>query len=50
MSSNDLPQIIKVLITLHPGMNTLDFAGPVEVLSQTRHIVNNEGEWLARNL
>lgn len=34
--------IIKVLITLHPGMDSMDFIGPLEVLSQARHNPNDE--------
>jgi len=36
----DIP-IIKVLITLHAGMDTMDFAGPLEVLSHAQHDLND---------
>ena len=32
---------IKVLITLHPGFDLLDFAGPLEVLSYTKQDIND---------
>jgi transcriptional regulator GlxA family with amidase domain len=35
-SSNSIP-IIKVLFTLHPGMDAMDFVGPLEVLSGAQH-------------
>lgn len=34
---------IRVLFTLHPNMNALDFVGPLEVLSQALNDVSNEG-------
>ncbi|RKF82178.1 ThiJ/PfpI domain-containing protein [Golovinomyces cichoracearum] len=42
MSPSDASPKIRVLITMHPGMDTLDFAGPLEVLSQARHRVDDE--------
>jgi len=36
----DIP-IIKVLITLHAGMDAMDFVGPLEVLSHAQHDVND---------
>jgi len=33
--------IIKVLFTLHPGMDAMDFVGPLEVLSHARHDIND---------
>ena len=33
MAATDSIPIIKVLITMHAGMDTLDFAGPLEVLT-----------------
>jgi transcriptional regulator GlxA family with amidase domain len=36
----DIP-IIKVLITLHAGMDAMDFVGPLEVLSQAQHDAND---------
>lgn len=36
--SNDGPiEVIKVLFTLYPGYNTLDVAGPLEILSRALH-------------
>ncbi|KAF2197867.1 class I glutamine amidotransferase-like protein [Delitschia confertaspora ATCC 74209] len=38
VDSNDGPnEIIKVLFALYPGYDTLDVAGPLEVLNQARH-------------
>jgi transcriptional regulator GlxA family with amidase domain len=42
MSATDSVPIIKVLITMHAGMDTLDFAGPLEVLSYAKHNINDE--------
>jgi len=33
--------IIKVLFTLHPGMDALDFVGPLEILSKAQHDIND---------
>jgi len=33
--------VIKVLFTLHAGMDTLDFVGPLEVLSDAKHNIND---------
>jgi len=41
MSATDSIPIIKVLFTLHPGMDAMDYIGPLEVLSHARHDVNN---------
>ena len=35
---------IKVLITLHEGMDTMDAIGPMEVFSMALHDKNNKGE------
>ncbi|KAF7886980.1 hypothetical protein BOTCAL_0070g00290 [Botryotinia calthae] len=40
MSTPEIP-IIKVLFTLHAGMDALDFIGPLEVLSRAQHDVND---------
>ncbi|EPE31721.1 Class I glutamine amidotransferase-like protein [Glarea lozoyensis ATCC 20868] len=37
MAATDSIPTLKVLITMHPGMNTLDFAGPLEALSEAVH-------------
>lgn len=37
----DVPTI-KVLFTLHPGMDVLDFTGPLDVLSKAKHDVNDD--------
>ncbi|TVY32092.1 hypothetical protein LCER1_G009289, partial [Lachnellula cervina] len=42
MASTDALPVIKVLITLHPGMDSLDFIGPLEVLSQAKHNINDD--------
>jgi len=43
MAATDSIPTLKVLITMHPGMNTLDFAGPLEALSQAVHDKENKG-------
>lgn len=35
---------IQVLFALHPGFDTLDVAGPVEVLHTARHNVSDPGK------
>jgi hypothetical protein len=42
MAATDNVPIIKVLITMHPGMDTLDFVGPLEVLAKAQHNPNDE--------
>ncbi|KUJ07181.1 ThiJ/PfpI family protein [Mollisia scopiformis] len=37
MATTESNPIIKVLITMHPGMDTMDFVVPLEILSQARH-------------
>jgi len=34
--------VIKVLFTLHAGMDAMDFIGPLEVLSHAKHSVNDD--------
>ena len=42
--SNDGPnEVIKVLFTLYPGYNTLDVAGPLEMLSRALHDPKDKG-------
>ncbi|OWP00329.1 hypothetical protein B2J93_3740 [Marssonina coronariae] len=41
MAATDVP-VIKVLFTLHPGMDAMDFVGPLEVLTHARHSANDE--------
>ncbi|EPS38673.1 hypothetical protein H072_7565 [Dactylellina haptotyla CBS 200.50] len=41
MSAIDDGESVKVLITLHQGFDLLDFAGPLEVLSHTKHDIND---------
>jgi hypothetical protein len=36
-SSDGPVEVIKVLFALYPGYNTLDVAGPLEVLSRSLH-------------
>jgi hypothetical protein len=38
------PETVKVLFTLHPGLDALDFIGPLEVLSHARHDVKDPGK------
>jgi len=40
MAPVDVPTI-KVLITLHPGMDTMDFVGPLEILHKAQHDIND---------
>jgi transcriptional regulator GlxA family with amidase domain len=42
MAATDSTPLIKVLITMHPGMDTMDFVVPLEVLSLARHNVNDD--------
>lgn len=43
--STDGPvEVVKVLFTLFPGYNTLDVAGPLEVLSRSLHDPKNKGK------
>jgi hypothetical protein len=43
--STDGPtEVVKVLFALFPGYNTLDVAGPLEVLSRTLHDPKNKGK------
>jgi hypothetical protein len=42
---SDAHEVINVLFTLHPGMDTLDFCGPLEVLSYAQHDPNDSGNW-----
>lgn len=44
MSTPEIP-IIKVLFTLHAGMDALDFIGPLEVLSRAQHDVNDPSKF-----
>ncbi|KAK2624578.1 hypothetical protein QTJ16_005771 [Diplocarpon rosae] len=41
MAATDVP-VIKVLFTMHPGMDAMDFIGPLEVLTHARHNANDE--------
>ena len=41
--SSDAHEVINVLFTLHPGMDALDFVGPLEVLSYAQHNPNDSG-------
>ena len=36
---------LKVLITLHEGMDSMDYIGPLEVLTWARHDKKNPGMW-----
>ncbi|KAH8589324.1 class I glutamine amidotransferase-like protein [Bisporella sp. PMI_857] len=40
MATQDIP-VIRVLMALYPGMDTLDFTGPLEVLSTAQHNIND---------
>jgi hypothetical protein len=41
--SSESMEPIKVLFTLHPGMDALDFVGPLEVLSAAQHNIKDPG-------
>jgi hypothetical protein len=47
MAATDSVPIIKVLFTLHPGMDALDFVGPLEVLSHAKHNINDDCKSMA---
>lgn len=49
MSTPEIP-IIKVLFTLHAGMDALDFIGPLEVLSRAQHDVNDPSKFVRSTL
>ena len=36
---------LKVLITMHEGMDTMDAVGPLEVFSVAQHEKNNPGKY-----
>ena len=38
---------LKVLITMHEGMDTMDAVGPLEVFSAAKHEKNNPGKLLS---
>ena len=42
MAKADSIPIIKVLFTLHAGMDALDFVGPLEVLTKAKHNINDD--------
>jgi len=42
MASTDSVPIIKVLFTMHAGMDAMDFVGPLEVLSHAKHSINDD--------
>jgi hypothetical protein len=47
--STDGPvEVVKVLFALFPNYNTLDVAGPLEVLSRALHDPKNKGECFVR--
>jgi hypothetical protein len=49
--STDGPmEVVKVLFALFPNYNTLDVAGPLEVLSRALHDPKNKGECLVRSI
>lgn len=41
------PEPVKVLFTLHPGLDALDFIGPLEVLSHARHDPKDPGKTIS---
>lgn len=40
-----MPEPVKVLFTLHQGLDALDFIGPLEVLSHARHDPKDPGKF-----
>lgn len=45
--NNDGPvEMVQVLFALYPGYNTLDVAGPLEVLSRSLHNAKDKGTFL----
>jgi len=42
MASTDSVPIIKVLFTLHAGMDAMDFVGPLEVLTHAKHSIHDD--------
>jgi hypothetical protein len=47
MATTDSVPIIKVLFTLHEGMDAMDFVGPLEVLSHAKHSINDDCKSIA---
>jgi hypothetical protein len=43
MAPPDVP-VINVLFALHPGMDAMDFIGPLEVLTSAKHDKDDDGE------
>ena len=41
MATTDAIPVIKVLFTLHAGMDAMDFIGPLEVLTHAQHNIND---------
>jgi hypothetical protein len=41
MAATDGTPVIKVLFTLHAGMDAMDFIGPLEVLTHAQHNIND---------
>jgi hypothetical protein len=44
MAAIDRTPVIKVLFTLHAGMDAMDFIGPLEVLTHAQHNINDACE------
>jgi putative intracellular protease/amidase len=42
MATTDAIPVIKVLFALHPGMDAMDFVGPLEVLTHAKHNVSDD--------
>jgi len=42
MATTEAIPVIKVLFTLHPGMDAMDFIGPLEVLSHAKHNLSDD--------
>ncbi|KAH8671821.1 class I glutamine amidotransferase-like protein [Tricladium varicosporioides] len=42
MATTEAIPVIKVLFTMHPGMDSMDFVGPLEVLNYAKHNINDD--------
>jgi len=49
MATTDAIPIIKVLFTLHAGMDAMDFIGPLEVLTHAQHNINDACKLIDRS-
>jgi len=45
MAGTDSVPIIKVLFTMHAGMDAMDFVGPLEVLTHAKHSIHDDSKY-----